>query len=1067
MSRYDGIDEREYGRGRRRYDDDDDDEAYARSSTASTAPQQSQYLRYDDRAPSQISTSTASDRYLPGQRVYDQQDLSLQRGPPARDYPGSRDSYRSRDAPERSEASASRHLPSRYDESATSSFRSPSYTAGPSVTRQAPPPSLASNARDSNIGKTSDITETLEKLSLTSFYVRPGYGEMGKHLTVLANFFQVRAKDGKAKVIYHYDVDMEPQVDKGANAKKPKGLLRAVWEQLCLEQKVGWVDGFAASAYDGRKNVFTPNQFPIGPDQSQTFLTAVAPDGVVSRPGHTTSSDDEYRRWKVTLKLVAVVDLQYVMDFCQTEKGAPSNEEKCLTGLMATNVLLRDVPSKRYAQVGAAGNKFFSMAGAVAIPQGGVVCKGFMQSFRYSSSGLPLLNLDVGYSAFLSAGPALEVIGKILNRGGGGRGRGRGGLEGPPGVHDVSELSSDEVSKIKKILRGAKFTVMHRSSARLHTILSVTSESAQNIKFNIEGRDGNPDQKISIPEYYQKFHQSPVTKPRLPCVQYGKKAFIPIEFVRLAEWNSLPPTKLTAEQTAEMIKVSAVKPKERAMAVNNWRTELAYEKQSKIAAWGLQVNTSMVQVKARILPPPRIVYARGTEARALDGGWNLKGKQFFRNGKKPLVAWSVISFDRYTEADEMQRYITYLCQVLSAHGVQVANRQPECIGPINPTKKGAITNALQLGARAAYMAGKCPPQLICCVLPGRDAWLYEAIKRSSFTDLKGPVPTQCMQAAKIRSPRGIDAYTGNLVMKIQSKLGGVTHQIPISELPGMERGKTMLLGGDLGLPPVRSGDDSAPTVACTIATYSPDCDAYSAQIRLQEGRGEIIVNLSSMVEEHLKIFMKNNDSYPERILIFRDGISEGQYAAALHYEHNAVLKACSKLEKGYRPRILLCICAKRHSTRFFGRDTDADRSGNLPSGLVVDRSVTHPYAFDFFLQAHAGRVGTARPTHYICLLDELAISPDQLQQLVHSLCYSFARCTRSVSLVPVCYIADLVCQKARIIVHEPGTSVAPSESSAGKSGFASSRKMGFNIDIMQVQKVLQRNEELSEVAWWM
>ncbi len=66
---------------------------------------------------------------------------------------------------------------------------------------------------------------------------------------------------------------------------------------------------------------------------------------------------------------------------------------------------------------------------------------------------------------------------------------------------------------------------------------------------------------------------------------------------------------------------------------------------------------------------------------------------------------------------------------------------------------------------------------------------------------------------------------------------------------------------------------------------------------------------------------------------------------------------------------------------------------------------THSYAFDFFLQAHAGRVGTARPTHYICLLDEIAMTPDMMQQLVHSLCYSFSRCTSSVSVVPVGYIA--------------------------------------------------------------
>jgi eukaryotic translation initiation factor 2C len=33
--------------------------------------------------------------------------------------------------------------------------------------------------------------------------------------------------------------------------------------------------------------------------------------------------------------------------------------------------------------------------------------------------------------------------------------------------------------------------------------------------------------------------------------QYGKKAYVPLEFVELTEWNSLPPLKLSPDQTAE------------------------------------------------------------------------------------------------------------------------------------------------------------------------------------------------------------------------------------------------------------------------------------------------------------------------------------------------------------------------------------------------------------------------------------------------------------------------------------------------------------------------------------
>jgi eukaryotic translation initiation factor 2C len=53
--------------------------------------------------------------------------------------------------------------------------------------------------------------------------------------------------------------------------------------------------------------------------------------------------------------------------------------------------------------------------------------------------------------------------------------------------------------------------------------------------------------------------------------------------------------------------------------------------------------------------------------------------------------------------------------------------------------------------------------------------------------------------------------------------------------------------------------------------------------------------------------------------------------------------------------------------RFFAKNPgdmrDVDRTGNIVPGLVVDRLVTHPIAFDFYLQAHSGLQGTAKPTH--------------------------------------------------------------------------------------------------------
>lgn len=52
---------------------------------------------------------------------------------------------------------------------------------------------------------------------------------------------------------------------------------------------------------------------------------------------------------------------------------------------------------------------------------------------------------------------------------------------------------------------------------------------------------------------------------------------------------------------------------------------------------------------------------------------------------------------------------------------------------------------------------------------------------------------------------------------------------------------------------------------------------YNMMYRLQAGRQEMIVNLQDMIEEQLMFFFKSVGRKPERILYYRDGVSEGQF----------------------------------------------------------------------------------------------------------------------------------------------------------------------------------------------
>ena len=127
-----------------------------------------------------------------------------------------------------------------------------------------------------------------------------------------------------------------------------------------------------------------------------------------------------------------------------------------------------------------------------------------------------------------------------------------------------------------------------------------------------------------------------------------------------------------------------------------------------------------------------------------------------------------------------------------------------------------------------------------------------------------------------------------------------------------------------------------------------------------------------------------------------------------------------------------------------------DRSGNTKPGTVVDRGVTEGKTWDFFLQAHAALQGTARPAHYVVVLDEIfrarharssaeAAASDELQELTQNMSYTFGRATRAVSICTPAYYADILCERARCYLSSlfEGSTNASVTDTAGGVGSAS------------------------------
>lgn len=433
----------------------------------------------------------------------------------------------------------------------------------------------------------------------------------------------------------------------------------------------------------------------------------------------------------------------------------------------------------------------------------------------------------------------------------------------------------------------------------------------------------------------------------------------------------------------------------------------------------LSINPNLIAVSGRVSPYPEVHYTQKI-FQPDDANWNLKFCKFKAGSAFP--AWGCLQlYDSYRGPVDPSAAVSDLVKTVKQYGVQVPHNPRFFEHPINFRSDNIEA---QVDAAFRETVEKNPTlRLLLVVLSNDEARVYKRIKFRG--DITCGIHTICVQANKFQP--GKMQYHANVAMKFNLKLGGSNHTLKPDNLGMISEGKTMVVGIDVTHPSPGS-NSNAPSVAGMVASTSKTLTQWPATLRLQrEAKIEMVDDLEDMLLSRLRIWFKINKTYPENILIYRDGVSEGQYGLVLAGEVPRLRSACAKFYPNKKqPNFTVIVVGKRHNTRFFPSTEQAgvngSKNGNCPCGTVVDRGVTESRNWDFFLQAHASALGTARPAHYFVVLDEIfsrrknpryESAVDEVEDLTHNMCYLYGRATKAVSVCPPSYYADLVCERAR------------------------------------------------------
>lgn len=91
---------------------------------------------------------------------------------------------------------------------------------------------------------------------------------------------------------------------------------------------------------------------------------------------------------------------------------------------------------------------------------------------------------------------------------------------------------------------------------------------------------------------------------------------------------------------------------------------------------------------------------------------------------------------------------------------------------------------------------------------------------------------------------------------------------------------TMIFGADVthSPGPIVDGQRTGNSIAAVVGSIDARYATYRCAIRTQSGRKEIIEELEGMAIELMTTFQRRaNGRLPERILFYRDGVSEGEF----------------------------------------------------------------------------------------------------------------------------------------------------------------------------------------------
>jgi len=402
--------------------------------------------------------------------------------------------------------------------------------------------------------------------------------------------------------------------------------------------------------------------------------------------------------------------------------------------------------------------------------------------------------------------------------------------------------------------------------------------------------------------------------------------------------------------------------------------------------WKIKFGTNLVSINSRVLKPVNIYQSLNRNIRLeydhkYEWTRSMYDSKLFSFPKQE--DWVIITTQRDRRCTET--LLDALMKISKKMGSELSMPRNKILDNDNITSfLDAIKTSVHEGT-----------SIVVIVVPTNRKDRYDAIKRRCCIEI--PVPSQVVMSRTLSRSDRIMSVAAKIMIQMTCKNGGAPWYTfnPISEL--------MVIGADT----YHDSSKRGRSVGAFVATMNETLTKYYCISSFQTSHEELQNNLHRFMVEALKSYYRCNGSLPKTIIIYRDGVGDGQLDAVFRHEVSQIISSFTEVNFGnvgaYDPRLAIIVVKKKIGSRFMLRTKDGYT--NPTPGTVIDSEVTHPKWYDFYLVSQYVYQGTVSPTHFNVIYDSTTLTPAKMQTMAFKLCHMYYNWSGTIRTPAPCQYA--------------------------------------------------------------